>query len=68
VVSWGHAGSQRLPPGASTLEVRLSRRGAGTLVEIVHRGLSDPEATRHQAGWRRFLGQLATAAADVLSK
>jgi uncharacterized protein YndB with AHSA1/START domain len=62
VVSWGHAGSERLPPGASTLEVRLSRRGTGTLVEIVHRDLPEPEATRHQAGWRRFLRQLATAA------
>ena len=28
----------------------------------------EQEATRHQAGWRRFLVQLATAAADVLSK
>ena len=26
LISWGHAGSDRLPPGASTVEVRLSRR------------------------------------------
>ena len=38
LISWGHAGSERLPPGASTVEVRLSPVGGGTQVEIVHRG------------------------------
>lgn len=42
LISWGHAGSDRLPPGASTVEVRLTAAGDGTDVEIVHRGLPDP--------------------------
>jgi uncharacterized protein YndB with AHSA1/START domain len=63
VISWGHAGSERLPPGASTLEVRLRAEGGGTEVEIVHRDLPEPEATGHARGWRHFLGRLAVAAA-----
>jgi len=39
VISWGHAGSERLPPGSSTVEITLTPRDGGTLVEIVHRGL-----------------------------
>jgi uncharacterized protein YndB with AHSA1/START domain len=63
VISWGHAGSERLPPGASTLEVRLRAAAGGTEVEIVHRDLPEPEATGHVRGWRHFLGRLAVAAA-----
>jgi uncharacterized protein YndB with AHSA1/START domain len=62
VISWGHAGSDRLPPGASTLEVHLRPDGGGTRVEITHRGLPEPEASRHEQGWIHFLGRLAHAA------
>jgi uncharacterized protein YndB with AHSA1/START domain len=62
LISWGHAGSDRLPPGASTLEVRLTPEHGGTRVEITHRGLPEPEATRHLSGWRYFLVRLAGAA------
>jgi uncharacterized protein YndB with AHSA1/START domain len=63
LISWGHAGSDRLPPGASTVEVLLTPEAGGTRVEIHHRGLPEPEASRHPAGWRRFLAQLASTAA-----
>lgn len=63
LISWGHAGSDRLPPGASVVEVRLHATDGGTTVTISHRGLPEPEATGHQRGWQHFLGQLATAAA-----
>jgi uncharacterized protein YndB with AHSA1/START domain len=62
VISWGHAGSERLPPGASTVEVRLSPDRGGTRVEIVHRNLPEPEASGHARGWRHFLARLAIAA------
>lgn len=62
LISWGHAGSDRLPPGASMLEVLLQPTGHGTTVTISHRGLPEPEATGHRNGWRCFLGQLAAAA------
>jgi uncharacterized protein YndB with AHSA1/START domain len=58
LISWGHDGSERLPPGASTLEVILRPVAGGTRVEIVHSGLPEPEATRHAGGWRLFLGRL----------
>jgi uncharacterized protein YndB with AHSA1/START domain len=61
LISWGHAGSERLPPGASTVEVLLTPVAAGTDVEIVHRGLPEPDAEGHARGWRHFLGRLAIA-------
>jgi|SRR5215211_1737546 len=62
VIAWGHAGSDRLPPGSSTVEVRLHADRGGTRVEVIHTGLPEPEATRHADGWRHFLKQLAKAA------
>lgn len=62
VISWGHAGSEHMPPGASTVEIILTPDANGTRVDVRHRGLPEPEASRHPAGWQRFLGQLATTA------
>jgi uncharacterized protein YndB with AHSA1/START domain len=63
VISWGHAGSEHLPPGASTVEVLLTSTGGGTRVEIIHRGLPEPDAAGHARGWRHFLDRLAVAGA-----
>lgn len=65
VISWGHAGSARLPPGASTLEVALTPEADGTRVKIVHHQLPEPEASRHPAGWRHFLDRLAIVASAL---
>ena len=62
LISWGHAGSSRLPPGASTVEITLTPAGGGTHVAVTHRDLPEPEATRHERGWRRFLARLEVAA------
>jgi uncharacterized protein YndB with AHSA1/START domain len=62
LISWGHAGSDRLPPGTSTLEVRLRPERHGTRVDIVHSDLPEPEASRHVRGWQHFLARLADAA------
>ena len=62
-VSWGHAGSDRLPPGASTLDVMFTILDEGTLVSIVHNGLPESEAPQHAAGWAHFLRRLAVAGA-----
>jgi uncharacterized protein YndB with AHSA1/START domain len=61
LISWGHAGSDRLPPGASVLEVRLQPTGDATTVTVIHSGLPEPEATNHRQGWHYFLSRLATA-------
>lgn len=63
VISWGHAGSERLPPGASTVEITLSKEGEGTTVRIVHRALPEPEASQHALGWPHFLARLVIAGA-----
>lgn len=62
LVSWGHAGSERLPPGASTVEVTLTADGDGTTVSIVHRDLPELEARQHALGWPHFLARLIAAA------
>jgi uncharacterized protein YndB with AHSA1/START domain len=62
LISWGHAGSDRLPPGASTLEVILTPRDRGTTVTVVHTGLPVPEAHQHRLGWAHFLERLVAAA------
>jgi uncharacterized protein YndB with AHSA1/START domain len=63
LISWGHAGSERLPPGASTVEVRLSPAAGGTQVEIVHRGLPADQTAGFARGWPHFIERLAIAAA-----
>ena len=63
MITWGFAGSDDLPPGASVVEVRFVAEGTGTLVGIVHRDLRETEATKHARGWRRFLAELERAVA-----
>jgi uncharacterized protein YndB with AHSA1/START domain len=62
LISWGHAGSDRLPPGASTVEVILTPRDRGTTVTVVHTDLPALEATQHRLGWAHFLERLVAAA------
>jgi uncharacterized protein YndB with AHSA1/START domain len=59
LISWGHEGSDRLPPGSSRLEIVLTPDARGTRVEIVHSGLPDPESVEHRRGWGHFLARLA---------
>ena len=63
LISCGHAGSDRLPPGASTVEVRLSPAGGGTRVEIEHRDLPEDMRDAFGRGWPHFVARLAVAAA-----
>jgi uncharacterized protein YndB with AHSA1/START domain len=63
VISWGHAGSERLPPGASRVEVTFTRQGDGTTVRVVHSELPELEAPQHAIGWEHFLARLAVAGA-----
>lgn len=62
VISWGYAGSERLPPGASTVEVRLIAVEAGTRVELRHRDLPADELPGHESGWSHYFARLAIAA------
>jgi uncharacterized protein YndB with AHSA1/START domain len=62
-ITWGHAGSEHLPPGSSTLEVTFAPTDEGTLVSIVHRDLPELEAEQHATGWTHFLNRLSIAGA-----
>jgi uncharacterized protein YndB with AHSA1/START domain len=62
LISWGHAGSDRLPPGSSTVEITLTPIPDGTRVTVEHRDLPPEDAAQHAAGWPHFLARLSTAA------
>jgi uncharacterized protein YndB with AHSA1/START domain len=63
VVSWGVAGSCDLPPGASTVEFRLTPATRGTRVDLVHSDLPDASLDGHADGWTHFLSRLEIVAA-----
>ena len=61
--SWGWEGSVELPPGASTVHITLEPTDGGTLVSLVHDGLTAGQAASHGEGWDHYLGRLASAGA-----
>ena len=63
LISWGYAGSDRLPPGASTVEIRLTADRGGTRVELQHRDLPPAERPGHISGWTHYIARLQVAAA-----
>src|SRR5215813_3238237 len=62
VFTWGWEGSSDLPPGASTVIITLEPATGGTMVHLVHEGLSGEQEASHAAGWTHYLGRLVTAA------
>ncbi len=62
VFSWGWEGSAELPPGASTVIITLEHASGGTMVHLVHEGLSGEQEASHAAGWTHYLDRLVTAA------
>ena len=59
LISWGHAGSEVLPPGASTVELTLAAIPGGTRVTVEHRPGPDVGQVRSGGVWgaanrRRF--------------
>jgi uncharacterized protein YndB with AHSA1/START domain len=62
LISWGYAGSEHLPPGASTVEVRLTADRGGTRVDLEHRDLPTAEGPKHAIGWTHYLARLQSAA------
>ena len=61
VVSWGFAGSDDLPPGASRVTFELTPTGEGTRVDLTHSGLPDVRLPGHRTGWAHFLPRLREA-------
>jgi len=46
----------------STVEIDLERRGSGTRLRLVHRGLSAEARASHSEGWDYFLPRLIDVA------
>lgn len=63
VFGWGWEGSPDLGPDASTVTVTLEPADGGTLVRLVHEGLTPEQATSHLEGWNHFFDRLEAAAA-----
>jgi uncharacterized protein (TIGR03086 family) len=61
VFTWGWEGAADLPPGASTVTITLEPATGGTLVRLVHEGLTDEQAASHADGWSHYLGRLVEA-------
>lgn len=52
-------GGLAVPPGSSTVEVRLEADGGGTVLTLRHTGLPPGFFDQHETGWARFLPILA---------
>jgi uncharacterized protein (TIGR03086 family) len=63
VMTWGWEDTEDLPPGASTLTITLEPTDGGTLVRLIHEGLTDEQAASHAQGWSHYLERLAKAGA-----
>ena len=63
VVSWGFAGNDDLPTGASTVEFLLTPIAGGTRVDLHHTDLPEPEVRGHAHGWTHFMPRLKVTAA-----
>jgi uncharacterized protein YndB with AHSA1/START domain len=64
VFGWGWEGSADLGPDASTVTVTFEPVADGTLVRLVHTGLTIEQAASHLMGWQHFFDRLAVAAID----
>jgi uncharacterized protein (TIGR03086 family) len=58
VFGWGWEGSPDLAPDASTVTITLEPAEGGTLVRLVHDGLTEEQVASHLEGWNHFLGRL----------
>jgi len=62
VFGWGWEGAPDLGPDASTVTITLEPAEGGTLVRLVHDGLTDEQAASHLEGWNHFLARLERVA------
>lgn len=62
VFGWGWEGQPDLGPDASTVTITLEPAEGGTLVRLVHDGLTEEQAASHLEGWNHFFGRLEVAA------
>ena len=64
VLTGGWEGADDPPPGTSTVTITLEPTEGGTIVRLVHEGLSDDQAAGHSEGWEHYLERLSIAARE----
>jgi len=62
VFGWGWEGAPDLGPDASTVTITVEPAEGGTLVCLVHDGLTEEQAVSHLEGWNHFFARLERAA------
>ena len=62
VFTWGWEDSEDLPPGASSVTITLEPAEGGTMVWLVHSGLTPEQAAGHLEGWIHYGERLVAAA------
>jgi uncharacterized protein (TIGR03086 family) len=62
VLGWGWEQGGDPPPGTSTLTITVEPADGGTLVRLVHEGLTEEQATGHALGWDHYFERLEAAA------
>jgi uncharacterized protein (TIGR03086 family) len=63
VFGWGWEGDPDLPRDASTVTITVEPADGGTLVTLVHEGLTEAQAAMHAEGWNHFFDRLERLAA-----
>ncbi len=62
VFGWGWDDSADLPPDASTVTVTVEPHESGSLVTLVHEGLSPEQEALHAEGWHHYVDRLQRVA------
>jgi uncharacterized protein (TIGR03086 family) len=58
VFGWGWEGGGDLPPDASTVTVTVEPTESGSLVTLVHEGLTEAQGALHAEGWNHYFERL----------
>ena len=59
VFTWGWEGSEKIPPGSTTVELILRAEGDRTVLTLRHTGLPhERDAIMHREGWDSFTDRL----------
>lgn len=62
VFTWGWIDHPGVPPGSSTVEIKITATTGGSLITLTHRGLPTEEIEPHAIGWKHYLARLAIVA------
>jgi len=63
VFGWGWEGSEDLAPDGSTVTITVEPADAGSLVTLVHEGLTEEQEAMHAEGWNHYLDRMVRLAA-----